>query len=66
MGNSEYVESINSLIPEASRIAYKRVGKLKNKFKVVPGKDGRNFNFCRWTQFFHEAMAELTSEAGLR
>jgi hypothetical protein len=61
-----YEHEINELIPEASRIATKKMSRRKNKFDQRIGSDGRLFNWCYWTELYHANMKRLAIEAGLR
>lgn len=63
---TEHQKEIDKFIPLAEAEATRKVTKLAQKTKSVKGKDGKPFNYCFWTEFFHKAMNRMTSAAGLR
>ena len=66
MEDRQHIKSVNGLIITAMLQASKKQKQTRKTFKSVPGVDKRHFRWCYWTQYFHEAMAKLTKEAGLR
>ena len=68
-GNLNHIRKINALIPMAEKEARRNMSKnrLKKNIKCRSGhKDGGMMFFDNWTKLFHEAMAKLTRERGLR
>ena len=62
----DYEEAINKLIPLAETAATKRLVEHGQHFESRLGANGHYYNHCFWTQFFHEEMARLAKQAGLR
>jgi len=58
--------NIESLIPAAEKEAWLRVGNFGTRSEVRPGVDGRTYNHCFFTEFFHKAMTRLAIENGFR
>ena len=64
--DTAHQRKINALIPEAEKIAIQGINKLKSKFEIRPGIDGRTYRHCFRTELFHGAMNKLAFQAGLR
>lgn len=61
-----YEKKIDFFIPYAEKEARLRVEALGKAWEKRAGVDGRTYNHCFQTQFFHEIMKRITIEAGLR
>lgn len=61
-----YEEKINSFIDDAFDEARLKVAKEKITSLPLIGADGKRFDFCVVTMFFHQAMDRMTKEAGIR
>ena len=62
---TDYQTARNALIATAEREATSKLGPGSKKFGTRPGANGEPFNFCLWTEFFHEAMDRMAKEAKL-
>lgn len=63
---NEYEKAVDALIPKAAKEARLKVVNLGIASEKRPGFDGRTYNHCFFTEFFHKAMNRLTIKAGLR
>ena len=63
---TDYERNIEDLIPQAEKEAMLRVVNTGIVSVARPGIDGRTYNHCFFTQFFHEAMTRLAIEKGIR
>lgn len=61
-----HIEKIDALIPEAEKIAIRRVREFGKAWNWRIGAEGNKFRWDYWTQFFHEAMNELCKRERLR
>jgi hypothetical protein len=66
MEKTDYVSKINALIPIAEAEAKVKVQELGMASEPRPGADGKNYNHCFFSEFFHKAMKRLAMDAGLR
>jgi hypothetical protein len=57
-----YVVAVNSFIPKASAIATRTATGSRKE----TGVDGKEFEWCTWTEIFHREMGRLCREAGIR
>lgn len=64
--NRAHISAVNKLIPEARSIADDRVKLTGKTTESRPGADGQPSTWCFWSEYFHEAMTDLTISAGLR
>jgi hypothetical protein len=58
--------AVNNCIPKAERMANAKLELADDHYVELVGKDGNAFNYCMWTEYFHEAMNMLTKRAGIR
>jgi hypothetical protein len=58
--------NINALIPAAEKEATEKVKLKKKVSEERPGVDGKPFNWCFWTEYYHVAMNRMAIEKGLR
>ena len=63
---SDYERAIEDLMPQAEDEARLKVTNIGRFRELRPGVDGRTYNHCFFTQFFHESMTRLAIESGLR
>ena len=63
---SAHEKAINGLIPSAESEADEKVKQLGKRVEVRHGSDGKPYNHCFWTEFFHKAMNRMAYAAGLR
>ena len=63
---TDHERSIEDLMPQAEKEAKAKVSKLGKSSEVRPGVDGRTYNHCFFTEFFHLAMTRLAIERGIR
>ena len=63
---SDYVRSIDNLIPIAKKEATRKVAILGKETEIRSGADGKSFNWDFWTEFFHAAMNRMAIEKGFR
>lgn len=63
---NDYERSIEDLMPQAEKEARLKVVNTGIVSVVRPGVDGRTYNHCFFTEFFHESMTRLAIEKGFR
>ena len=63
---TDYERNIEDLIPQAEKEARLKVTNLGIGSELRPGVDGRTYNHCFFTEFYHKSMTRLAIEKGLR
>ena len=63
---NDYERSIEDLMPQAEKEAMLKVINIGRFSEVRPGIDGKTYNHCFFTEFFHESMTRLATEKGFR
>lgn len=61
-----YERAVNELIPIAERMATAELRKRKKaRIEKRVGVEGREWQWCNWTVYFHKFMDQLKVERGL-
>ena len=63
---TKYEKAIDALIPIAEKEAVEKVEAIGMLSEPRLGAEGKTYNHCFKTQFFHESMTRLAIEAGIR
>lgn len=63
---TQYERDVEFFIPYAEIEAIKKVEALGVDGEQRCGVDGRTYNHCFKSEFFHQAMNRMTKEAGIR
>ncbi len=62
----EHIDKINAFTSSAEKEATGKMRCLSLPSAPRDGRDGKTYNHCFFTQFFHSAMNRMASDAGLR
>ena len=63
---NDYERNIEDLMPLAEKEARLKVANMGRSSETRPGIDGKTYNHCFFTEFFHESMTRLAIEKGFR